>query len=81
MNDRRAHFLIMVGDSCLAAGIGELRVEIALRDGTRASGVPSPQVAARPLEEIDGTGYSKKLLLNGMSVELDEVVEFTVFSC
>ena len=79
MDDRRAHFLTMLGDAAMAAGVASIPVELFLRNGRNISGTPSLE-AAGDLREIDETGYAKELLLNGTEVELDEVTGFLIHS-
>jgi hypothetical protein len=79
MDDRRAHFLTMLGDACVAAGLARLTVEILLNDGRRLRGTPLPQ----PADDGTGggfeeTGYSRRLLIDGGSAEVEDVVEFVV---
>ena len=47
MDDRRAHFLTMLGDACAAAGVAGITVELLLSDGRRLTGVPSPNWLTR----------------------------------
>jgi hypothetical protein len=77
MDDRRAHFLTMLGDACTAAGVAAISVELVLSDGTRMSGTPSPQLA-NGAEPVADTGYSSLLLIDGLSTRLEDVVEFIV---
>jgi len=78
MNDRRAHFLTMLGDVCVAAGLGSMRVELLLSDGSRLAGTPSPHPATEGGSPTDETGYSSTLLIDGASAQLEDVVEFVV---
>jgi len=79
MDDRRAHFLTMLGDACSAAGLANIRVELLLSDGRRMAGTPSPQPADGRHPPVHETGYSS-LLINGGSAELEDVVEFVIRS-
>ncbi len=78
MNDRRAHFLTMLGDACMAAGVAGLNVEVLLRDGERANGRPSPRACRDEVNQADQTGYSRELLIDGRTVQLEDVVEFVI---
>jgi hypothetical protein len=78
MDDRRAHFLTMLGDACVAAGLASIPVELLLSDGTRLAGTPSPQLARGDGAPVDDTGYSSLLLIDGASTQLEKVVEFVI---
>jgi hypothetical protein len=80
MNDRRAHFLTMLGDACAAAGLADLSVRMVLGDGRRVAGTPSPQVADGRRPPVDETGYSALLRVDGEAIRLDDVVEFAIRS-
>lgn len=77
MDDRRAHFLTMLGDACVAAGLASMPVELLLSDGSRVSGTPSPRPADGS-PAVDDTGYSSLLLIDGASTQMEDVVEFVV---
>jgi hypothetical protein len=78
MDDRRAHFLTMLGDACVSAGLASIPVEVTLHDGTRLAGTPSAQLAKSGTPAISDTGYSGELLIDGVSAQLDDVVEFVI---
>jgi hypothetical protein len=78
MDDRHAHFLTMLGDTCVAAGLARLSVELVLGDGRRVSGTPSPLIADQAHPPVDETGYSSRLLIDGEDARLEDVVEFVV---
>ncbi len=78
MDDRRAHFLTMLGDTCLAAGLAGIPVELQLRDGTRVAGTPSPRIATDGAGAVSDTGYASPLLIDGMTTHIEDVVEFVV---
>jgi hypothetical protein len=78
MDDRRAHFLTMLGDACAAAGLAGIPVELALRDGTRMAGTPWPQLDDG--HPVDETGFTSALLIDGASTRLEDVVEFVIRS-
>jgi len=78
MDDRREHFLTMLGDACVAAGVAGIPVELLLRDGRRMSGTPSARMANDGRQPLGETGYSSLLLIDGATAKLDEVVEFVI---
>lgn len=80
MDDRRAHFLTMLGDACAAAGVAGITVDLLLGDGRRVTGVPSPQRADNQSRPVSDTGYSSVLLVDGVSTELEDVVGFVIHS-
>jgi hypothetical protein len=80
MDDRRAHFLTMLGDACVAAGLASIPVEVLLSDGSRIIGTPSPRPTSAESPQVDETGYSSLLLINGASTEVEDVVEFVIRS-
>ncbi len=79
MNDRRAHFLTMVGDACTSAGLASIPVQLTFRDGTRVTGTPSPEPASDETD-TDETGYVNQLRIDGSTVVLDAVVQFAITS-
>ena len=78
MDDRRAHFLTMIGDMCAAAGVANITVEVMLADGTTASGVPSPRFSGNADSTLRETGYSNLLRLDDEWIHLETVVGFVV---
>jgi hypothetical protein len=80
IDDRRAHFLTMLGDVCTAAGLASISVEILLTDGSRMAGTPSPQPSAGTSARMGETGYAQRLFIDGSSAQMEEVVEFVVRS-
>ena len=80
MDDRRAHFLTMLGDVCVAAGVAGITVELLLSDGRRVTGIPSPQPADNDSRPVSDTGYSSLLLMDGAPTQLEDVVEFLIHS-
>lgn len=78
MDDRSAHFLTMVGDTCIAAGVGDIRVELLLSDGSRLIGAPSPEPVEAGASAVGETGYADLLLVDGCAAQLRDVVEFVV---
>lgn len=68
----------MTGDTCVAAGLANLEIEIMLANGTTASGVPSPRSSQSSGGEVDDTGYARLLLVDGHRIDLEDVVGFSV---
>lgn len=71
----------MLGDTCAAAGLASIPVEVLLRDGRRVDGMPS----LRPASEdeslgVNETGYSSLLVIDEDPLELEDVVEFVIRS-
>ncbi len=80
MDDRRAHFLTMLGDACASAGLADIPVELVLSDGRRVAGTPSPQPTNSETTPVAETGYASPLLIDGASTELEDVVAFEIRS-
>lgn len=80
MDDRRAHFVTMIGDVCLAAGLAHIPVELLMRDGARVYGTPSPVVADLEHPPLGETGYASRLTIDGVETFLEDVVEFLIRS-
>lgn len=80
MNDRRAHFLTLTGDACVAAGLANIDVELLLADGTTTTGVPSPLSRDEGHGALDQTGYANQLSLDGHGVLLEDIVGFVIRS-
>lgn len=78
MDDRRAHFLTMLGDACAAAALAGFDVELGLVDGTRLSGVPSAQPTIG--EQVDETGYASRLRVDGVDMPVENVTAYTIRS-
>ena len=79
MDERHEQFIIAVGDVCAAAQLGGLEVEICLRDGVTARGVPgSVRSASSDADEVDASGYSRTFRVARRLVALDEIVECTI---
>ncbi len=71
----------MLGDTCASAGLASLPISLVLIDGSRVSGTPSPQPTVDEADDaLEQTGYANRLLINGASVAIDEVVAFAVRS-
>lgn len=77
MNDELAHFLIMIGDSCAAAQVAALEVEILTVDGIRHVGVPAAPAPRDDRDAVDGTGYAE-IVIAGERLPLEIVVELVV---
>jgi hypothetical protein len=80
LQDLRAHFLTMLGDVCLAAGVAGLEVEMVTVHGGRVRGVPSPHPADTSAESFGDTGYASMLQVDGQQVRLADVRAFVVRS-
>ena len=78
MDDRRAHFLTMLGDVCIGAGLASISVEFVLSDGTRVSGTPSAQVADDDTQHANDSGYASLVHVNGDAAQLEDVVELVI---
>lgn len=78
MDDRRAHFLTMLGDACAAAALAGFEVELGLVDGTRLSGMPSAQPTTE--DRVGETGYASRLRVNGVDMPVENVTEYTIRS-
>lgn len=78
MDDRRAHFLTMLGDACAAAGLAGFEVELGLIDGTHLSGQPFPQSTSG--DQGDETGYASRLRIDGVDMDVENVTEYTIRS-
>lgn len=73
MDERHAHFRLVVADACLGAELGEFIVEVLTIDGARYCGVPTVIEVEQP-DAADGGS----LRIDGSVVTLEEVVEFVV---
>lgn len=80
MDDRRAQFLTTVGDVCVAAGLADIPVELALSDGTHLRGTPSPQPATPGQPSVGDTGYASLLRINGEVTQLERIVGLAIRS-
>lgn len=79
MDDRRALFIMMLGDTCSAARLAHLEIEVRLLDGARARGVPG-EPGTDDAQAIDHTGYTPPVMVGGQCVLLHEVMSFEVFA-
>ena len=80
MDDRRAHFLVLVGNVCNDARTGAFAVELVMGDGDTHSGVPDPKPATDDSrDEVDSSGWSEDLRIGGTSVHLQDVSEIHIY--
>jgi hypothetical protein len=83
MDDRRAQFLIAVGDLCTAAGLAGLEVEVRpnVDRSERIRGVPYPHRAADAgADTINETGYARPMAIGDHVIDLDDIHECTVYA-
>jgi hypothetical protein len=80
VDDRRAHFLTMLGDACAAADLANMRVELILNDGSSIGGVPSPRAGRNPRHPVAETGYANRLLVGSETVCLEDIARFAISS-
>jgi hypothetical protein len=74
MRDEEAQFFVAVADLCTAASVAAMTVEILLESGRHVAGVPAPVPAAgRAGEELDDSGYTRTLFIDGTAVDLGDV--------
>ena len=70
------HYIVLVGDVCDAARLAKLPVRVTTRAGQSVLGVPETALARQGEPgEIDDTGYLNRLVIGGVTVALDQVVE------
>jgi hypothetical protein len=74
VDDRRAQFVIAIGDLCTAAALASLEVDVRLSDGSSLHGVPSRPRPESGREELDDTGYANGLQIGDRVVALADVV-------
>jgi hypothetical protein len=81
MDDRRAQFLIAVGDLCGAARLAGLVVEVRLGGhGDLVRGVPRSHPAADEDDEVDDTGYTHALIVDDRIIDLETVEACMIFA-
>jgi hypothetical protein len=80
MDDRRSHFLTMVGDLCSGAGVAGLEVELLLGDGQRVCGIPTVATADRSAQPVNDTGYGSPVSIDGRQIALEEIQGLSVSS-
>ena len=74
MDDRRAGFLIAVGDLCAAAHVANLSVRVVTQDGATFTGIPQPCfVGDSNAEGVDDTGLRNRLYVGEHAVELEHI--------
>lgn len=78
MNDREAHFLILLGDAYVGAELGDLRIEVQTVQGARIGGAPQAPSAAHPADGIDDSDYASTIRIDNVEIPLRDVVSFTV---
>ena len=78
VDDRRAHFMTMIGDACVAARLADIPVELLLTDGSTVRGIPAVDPAADFEDAADETGYTSRLRVDGTDVALGDVAEFLI---
>jgi hypothetical protein len=69
------HYFVMVGEVCEAARLARLAVRIKTRDGRSVLGIPEPMPALAQEYELDDTGFQNRILVDGIPLQLSEVVE------
>jgi hypothetical protein len=69
------HYFVMVGEVCEAARLARLPVRIKTRDGRSVLGIPEPMSAYAGEFELDDTGFQNRILVDGIPLQLSEVVE------
>jgi hypothetical protein len=77
--DLAEHYFVMVGQLIDGARIGGLAVILDMGDGDAIEGVPSrtsPTVS--PAEELNDTGYARRVDLAGGSIDLADVRRATI---
>ena len=78
MDDRRAEFLILVGDMCVTAARARLPVELEHLCGARIRGVPTYVARACGTEEVDHTGYGYTIRIDDATINLRDITRCTV---
>jgi hypothetical protein len=77
MDDRAAHYIVMVRDLCNAAHLGGIAVEITTSTNWTITGVPEARPAGDEGEEVDHTGVAG-FLVGGQDIPADEVAAVRV---
>jgi hypothetical protein len=83
MDDRRAQFLIAVGELCTAAGLAALEVQVRPggEDGETACGIPRPLGSRDAGEPPAGaTGYPRTLAVGDRIVNLEDIEACTIYA-
>jgi hypothetical protein len=68
MHDRRAQYIITVGDLCVAASLAKLEIEVVTNRGDEHSG------------EADDSGYERMFRIDSSVINLEEIVECTILA-
>jgi hypothetical protein len=77
--DSSDHFLVMVRQLVDDARIGGVPLIFGLSGGDVIEGIPSePASAASPADELDDTGYARRVELAGVEVDLADVRRATI---
>ena len=77
--DSADHFFVTVGQLIDNARIGGIPLIFDMRGGEVVEGVPSDAAfTVRPEQELDDTGYARRVELAGIAVDLAEVRRVTV---
>jgi len=77
--DTVEHFFVMVGQLVDEAIIGGISLTVALAGGDVVEGVPTrPASPASGEDELDDTGYARRIQLAGVSIALADVRRATV---
>jgi hypothetical protein len=77
MDDRRAQFLIIVGEVCGDARLAGLAVEVVMDDHRHVHGVPGALVPPGT-GQLDDTGLPTELVVGDEAVPLASVTEIRV---
>lgn len=73
--DRRGHYIVMLGSCCDGARMGGMSVRVELEDGTVVEGVPT---AAPDGDARDGTGLDPYLVIDHVRVRATDVRSYCV---
>ena len=77
--DSADHFFVMVGQLIDNARIGGIPLVFSLCGGEVVEGVPSEAAfTLEPDEELDDTGYARRVALAGIAVQLADIRRATV---
>lgn len=77
--DRRAHYIVMLGSCCDGARLGGMSIRVELEDGTVVEGVPTatPVGDARD-RQLDHTGMNPYLQIDRTLVKVADVRSYCV---
>ena len=77
--DRRAHYIVMLGSCFDGARLGGMSIRLELEDGTVVEGVPSATPVGDGREvEVDHTGMSPYLEIDRQLVAIANVRQYCV---